>query len=149
MVRVALLVAGTLLAGCGGPTITQNGTPIDSARVATIQRGKTPISEVMSMFGPPSSETLIGNNMRYAYWSYFRSEVSTTISPALFIPIAASVAYMSGVRPNISSNMRTQSLQVTYRPTGIVDDFQFTDSNGTGGGLGSALMGGAPMSVRR
>lgn len=52
---VALCVAGSLLAACGGD-ITR-GSRIDHDRVAGFQRGVTTIAEVEQSLGPPADVT--------------------------------------------------------------------------------------------
>lgn len=130
---ILLIFAAVMLSACASftPHTYANGTQIDRAAVAFIKKGETTRAEVEKRFGQPDSIQVVEGGKRMAMYSY-----SATTAPMLAFG-AAKV-----------STERT-SLQLTYSQQGIVEDYEYSDSESANMVDNSLLGGGTITPVKK
>ena len=122
-VVVSLALIG--LVGCATA-----GVKIDPNEAAAFERGKSTYADVVRKFGPPTTESVLGNGSRMIFYSYVRSSAR----PESFIPI---------VGPLVGgADSQSQMVSFRFGADGVLIDSTRTSSQiGVGTGL---LSGGAP-----
>lgn len=124
---VLLLITG-LFAGCAS---TSYGTKMDQNKISQIKKGVTTKAEVEALLGPPAHISIIpgasGDGRRMMQYSFY--EMSAKPTAASFIPVVG--GFVGG-----SQQQRTQSLQIIITKSGVVEDYEYSDStNHSEGGL--------------
>lgn len=112
----ALCAALLMFTGCALSPIEQSsGTPIDSAKVAQIIKGKTTRAEVEALLGRPDQTSLVADGRRMMVYNYqaTSAKVNDAIMPW-------------NLRANVS--MRMQTLQIFLSKDGVVEDFELSDN---------------------
>lgn len=112
--RPLLVLAVALFSGCMGPINSSSGTPLDSAKIAQIVKGKTTRAEVEVLLGKPEQTMLIADGRRMMSYNY-----------------SAMDSKVKGLAPwNIKANIttRTQTLQIYLTKDAVVEDYEFNDN---------------------
>jgi len=109
---IAALLALSI-AGCSSV-----GKPIAKDKISQIQVGVTTESDLIRMFGMPSTKTLDANGNVVLSWVYSRASTK----PETFIPVAG--VFVGGM------NTRVQQLTVLVGKTGRVDRYTMNDAPG-------------------
>lgn len=130
---ILLSFAAIMLSACASftPHTMEHGTKIERAQVAFITKGKTTRAEVEERLGQPNSVNLVGGGKRVAMYSYY-----ATTAPML----AFGAAKVSTER---------NSLQVNYNQQGIVEDYEYSESNSANMVDNSLFGGGTRTPVKK
>jgi outer membrane protein assembly factor BamE (lipoprotein component of BamABCDE complex) len=112
-----------LLAGCAS-SHTQSGVKLDRANVEKIQKGKTTMTEVESLFGTPFSTSLMGDGRKMALYMFIQSDAQAQVDPAVLIPIVGGFV----ANTKATGTYRQQTLQIIYASDGVVQDYVFNDN---------------------
>lgn len=111
-----LIVAVLYLTGCATNTY---GTKLDQNKVSQIKKGVTTRVEVVAVFGPPVTVSMLGDGRRMMFYSYF--DRSAQPNAVAFIPLVGIIAGKA------SGQTRNQTLQIILNTNDIVEDYEFSD----------------------
>ena len=98
------------LSGCTYTAVNETGSVIDPNKVALIKKGKTTESEILSMFGKPTTKVVV--NETDSKWVYQH-----------IVSRASAQAYTG----KTSSSLTNEILDILFRK-GVVLNFTFSDS---------------------
>ncbi|MFT3787344.1 MAG: outer membrane protein assembly factor BamE [Tepidisphaeraceae bacterium] len=118
---VVLLLSILAVTGCA---TGRSGRELSAADIQSLHKGVTTRSEVEAKLGPPMSTTMLGDGRRMAM--YLFTESTSKARPESFIPVVG--LFVGGN----DTTQRQQQLQVIYRESGVVEDFEFADTSSTG-----------------
>ena len=122
-----------LLCGVFGCYSTSHGNPIDSNKVAGIQKGVTTRSQVEAMLGQPTNVSMLGDGRRMMTYSH--TDVDTHAKGTSFIPV---VGMFAG---GATGEQHTQTLQVMLDKNDVVQDYEYNNNtknvDSTGGVYGT------------
>lgn len=113
---LVLSIAG-LVAGCASSSY---GRKIDGSKVSLIKKGVTTKTEVEQLLGPPDHVGMIGDGRRSMSYSFH--ETNAHPNAASFIPV------VGGFVGKAEGKMRRQSLQIMITKSGVVEDYEFSDT---------------------
>ena len=111
---LCLLSASVIFSGCMN---SSSGTPIDSAKVERIQKGKTTRAEVEALLGKPEMAVMMGDGKRCLSYVYSATKMSVVPSPGMLIGIGSA-----------RGATRSQTLQVFVGKDGVVEDYELSDT---------------------
>lgn len=114
---VSLLLVAGFIAGCAS---TSYGTKMDQDKVSQIKKGVTTKAEVEALLGLPASISMIGDGRRMM--SYTFTDTLVQQNAASYIPIAGLFLGKA------EGKTRTQNLQIIITKSGVVEDYEFSDS---------------------
>lgn len=121
MRRFFLLVTLMILTGC-----VAMGTQVKEQQLSTLEKGKTTMQDVVSSFGPPSTNTLNSNGTRTLVYIYTEAQAR----PETFIPFIGGLVGGADSRSNI--------VTLQFNNGGVLVDYSSsTSSIGTGMGITS------------
>ncbi len=127
-ITLALVIALTgFLAGCMNMD-SSSGTPIDSAKVAKIVKGKTTRAEVEVLFGKPEMSNLLPDGRRMIAYNYTATKLGVDPATMLLGPFAKG-----------KGSTHMQSLQIFVNKEGVVEDFEFSDNTRDIEGQGASV----------
>lgn len=112
------------LSGCAS---SSTGRKIDSDRVSSITRGQTTQAEVQSSFGLPTGKDFDQSGETWNY-SYTNSSGSIGVG-GLFLNIIT-----LGIYTPVETNVKMQTLLITFNNDKVVKDFSFRESSTDGEG---------------
>lgn len=124
--RTGLLFAGlafiSLLTGCvtREPEMS-SGTPIESAKVTQIVKGKTTRAEIEGLFGKPDMTSMLPDGRRMIAYNYSSTHMKVNSGAILRAAFTASGSLAQGTT-------KTQALQIYLSKDGIVEDYEFNDN---------------------
>lgn len=97
-----------------------SGRPIDPAKVASFEPGKTTYSEVVAALGPPTTiRMMVGGATIIAY-----GHSTMQMNPATFIPVVGLFA--------ASADMHTESVSFMFDREGVMTNNLFAPKSSTG-----------------
>lgn len=105
------------LAASSGCMNTSSGTPISTAAVSTIEKGKTTRAEVEALLGKPEMVMMLGDGRRMMSYAYTATKVGINPATAILGPFASG-----------GGTSRTQTLQIFLTRDGVVEDYELSDS---------------------
>ena len=92
-----------MLAGC-----VSAGTPIDPAKLATLERGRTTLTEAQAALGPPNGVSVLSDGSRVLVYTYVHAQAR----PETFIPYIG--AFIGG------ADTQSQSVALIFGPDGLL-----------------------------
>lgn len=118
----AILALICLLAGCitREPEMS-SGTPIESAKVAQIIKGKTTRAEIEGLFGKPEMTSMLPDGRRMITYNYNSTHMKVNSGAILRAAFTAS-------GPLAQGTTKTQALQIYLSKDGMVEDYEFNDN---------------------
>ncbi len=103
MRSIGWLLAIVTLAGC-----VSSGRPVDQAKVAAFERGKTTSAEVQAALGPPNGSSVLGDGSSVLVYAYTHAQAR----PESFIPI---------IGPLVGgADATSQTVSFTFGPDGVL-----------------------------
>lgn len=113
---LVLSIAG-LVAGCASSSY---GRKIDGNKVSLIKKGVTTKAEVEQLLGPPAHVGMIGDGRRSMSYSFH--ETNAHANAASYIPVVGMFAGKA------EGKTRSQNLQIMISKSGVVEDYEFSDT---------------------
>jgi len=107
---IFLFLISMIVSGCTYTAVHETGVAIDPNKVALIKKGKTTESEILSMFGKPTTKVVV--NETDSKWVYQH-----------IVSKASAQAYTG----KTSSSLTNEILDILFRK-GVVLNFTFSDS---------------------
>lgn len=107
---IFLFLISMIVSGCTYTAVHETGIAIDPNKVALIEKGKTTESEILSMFGKPTTKVVV--NETDSKWVYQH-----------IVSRASAQAYTG----KTSSSLTNEILDILFRK-GVVLNFTFSDS---------------------
>lgn len=107
---IFLFLISMIVSGCTYTAVHETGVAIDPNKVALIKKGKTTESEILSMFGKPTTKVVV--NETDSKWVYQH-----------IVSRASAQAYTG----KTSSSLTNEILDILFRK-GVVLNFTFSDS---------------------
>jgi outer membrane protein assembly factor BamE (lipoprotein component of BamABCDE complex) len=120
-VRVSGFLMAPLMIAClaasSGCMNTSSGTPIDTATVSKIEKGKTTRAQVEAMLGKPDMTMMLGDGRRLMSYAYTSTKIGVNPATAMLGPLASG-----------SGSTRSQTLQIFLSKDGVVEDYELNDN---------------------
>ena len=107
---IFLFLISMIVSGCTYTAVHETGVAIDPSKVALIQKGKSTESEILLMFGKPTTKVVV--NETDSKWDYQH-----------IVSKASAQAYTG----KTSSSLTNEILDILFRK-GVVLNFTFSDS---------------------
>ena len=119
MRKIGMLASVVFLAGC-----VAGGIKIDPQQAASMKPGEASYADVVTKFGRPNSETVLGDGTTLAVYSYF----SASARPASFIPV---------IGPLVGgADSTTQMVMFKFGPNGkLIETTRTSSQNGVSRGV--------------
>jgi outer membrane protein assembly factor BamE (lipoprotein component of BamABCDE complex) len=121
-----VIAAGVAVAlgGCAPKASVTSGRQIAAADVQRIVKGSTTRAQVEAMFGAPAGTGMAPDGGRMAFYSFTASNSQSKVRGESMIPIVG-MFYAGG---DSTTQVRQQQLQVIYDASGVVKDYEFSDT---------------------